>query len=278
VATRPTPQPVPFRFAVYGDCRRHHPRHRAIVQRILQLDPAFVLNVGDLVQNGGEPQQWQTLDQIIAPLRDHAPYYPVRGNHDVGGNHYEAFFDLPTESGSERYYAFTHGNSLFLALDSNADTLRQPDSPQSRWLERTLREAQAEHIFVFFHHPPFSIGPHGGDEDLRARWHPLFVEFGVRAVFNGHDHLYYRTCREGVWYVVTGGGGAPLYRAHPERGAIQGDVWGSFYHCVSVTVKGPTVAAQAILPGGEVKDSWVLSDAHSADPQSPGRPPPSAAR
>jgi len=52
---------------------------------------------------------------------------------------------------------------------------------------------------------------------------PLFEQYGVDMVFNGHDHHYERTCpiragqcssaqEGGVVYYVTGGGGAPLYK------------------------------------------------------------------
>ena len=44
-------------------------------------------------------------------------------------------------------------------------------------------------------------------------------------VFCGHDHLYYRTTRDGVTYVVTGGGGAPPYRPENSQIAIPGDVF-----------------------------------------------------
>jgi hypothetical protein len=46
---------------------------------------------------------------------------------------------------------------------------------------------------------------------LRPLLDSLFQKHGVKLVFQGHDHLYYRTVRSGITYVVTGGGGAPLY-------------------------------------------------------------------
>ena len=36
---------------------------------------------------------------------------------------------------------------------------------------------------------------------------PLFEQYGVDVVFNGHDHHYERSYKDGVYYIVTGGGG-----------------------------------------------------------------------
>ena len=53
-------------------------------------------------------------------------------------------------------------------------------------------------------------------------------------VFNGHDHHYYHTVRDDIHYVVTGGGGAPLYDIQTEGTVWQeGDVGFKEYHyCV----------------------------------------------
>jgi len=48
---------------------------------------------------------------------------------------------------------------------------------------------------------------------VQRRWVPLFEEYGVQLVLSGHDHNYQRfACRNGVTYVVHGGGAAGLYR------------------------------------------------------------------
>jgi len=58
----------------------------------------------------------------------------------------------------------------------------------------------------------FNIGGHGEDErGLKPILVPLFEKYGVGAVFSGHDHNYQRVLYNGIEYVVTGGGGSPLY-------------------------------------------------------------------
>src|SRR6185436_16025744 len=61
--------------------------------------------------------------------------------------------------------------------------------------------------FVFFHHPIYSSARrHGSDFRLRAFLEPLFVKYGVSAVFSGHDHVYERfKPQNGITYFVVGG-------------------------------------------------------------------------
>lgn len=81
-----------------------------------------------------------------------------------------------------------------------------PGSDQYKWLEKQLADAQQRSKFTFvqFHHVPYSVGPHGvpagdqgnahGQDDqsgvpMRALT-PLFIRYGVDAVFAGHDEMY----------------------------------------------------------------------------------------
>ena len=101
--------------------------------------------------------------------------------------------------------------------------------------------------FVLFHEGPFSVGPHGPTPEALRYLHPLFARYKPRAVFCGHDHLYYRTTRDGVTYFVTGGGGAPLYT--PDRAAqvaVAGDVYSSVHHIIRCDVDGPRVTFTVI--------------------------------
>ena len=79
----------------------------------------------------------------------------------------------------------------------------QPGSAQYEWLEKTLADAQREKAFTFvmFHGAPYTSGIHGrppgiGDglnfsSGLPLReLTPLFLKYGVDAVFNGHDEMY----------------------------------------------------------------------------------------
>lgn len=58
-------------------------------------------------------------------------------------------------------YAFGYGNMFVIAIDSNIAT----DPIQLSWVANQLERLDRErfpHVAVFFHHPPFSSGPHSG--------------------------------------------------------------------------------------------------------------------
>ncbi|HET7694408.1 MAG TPA: phospholipase D-like domain-containing protein [Vicinamibacterales bacterium] len=164
------------------------------------------------------------------------PFVPVEGNHDSrpsngDGKAYLDIFELPRNGASsafpdhaERYYSFDYGPVHFVALDTEfafQDTTRRAE--QLRWLDADLRSTTQPWIVAVLHRAPYSSGgEHGSSLDVRAAFGPLFERYGVDVVLSAHEHTYERTVpiREStntadafVTYIVTGGGGAPLYPA-----------------------------------------------------------------
>ena len=130
----------------------------------------------------------------------------VLGNHDyqTGRGRYE----LSTLGMPGPYYTRTLGDAQLFFLDSNAVSSRQ-----TAWLEQQLSESVATWKIAIFHHPPYTCGGHSGDREVVRDWVPLFETYDVQLVLSGHDHNYQRfAARNGVTYVVDGGGGAGLYR------------------------------------------------------------------
>jgi len=133
----------------------------------------------------------------------------VLGNHDyeLGRGSYE----LSTLQMPGRYYTRRLGDGVQLFfLDANRITARE-----TAWLEQQLSESTATWKIALFHQPPFACGGHAGDRDVVRSWVPLFESYGVQLVLSGHDHDYERFApRNGVTYVVHGGGGQELYPLH----------------------------------------------------------------
>ena len=190
-----------FTFVAYGDTRSNPAEHAVIIKEIIGLHPEFVLQSGDLVADGRNAAQWEQFAQITQPLRvARIGYYPARGNHDIG-LYYPHTVTEPFDSGdkvNKLYYAFTRHRNRFIIVDSMEPY--DPSSRQYAWLAGELARARktAVNTFVMFHEAPFSVGPHGSTLDAQEYLHPLFVKYPPRAVFCGHDHLYYRTIRDGV--------------------------------------------------------------------------------
>jgi acid phosphatase type 7 len=242
-----------LRFVVYGDTRTNDSVHRRVVAAAVRQQPAFIIQTGDLVEDSSIEAQWATFDNAIQPIRDkHIAYYPAKGNHDVIGKAFLKEILDPVQPGydGKNYYFVDVGGLRFISLDTESlskDAVALSTGPFSKsancedaksagvrqfcWLKEQLEEARTKKISVvpFFHRALFSVGNHGSDIGLRNLLHPLFQQYGVRLVFQGHDHLYYRTIRDGITYIVTGGGGAPLYAVKSEL-MQKGDFAKSVHH------------------------------------------------
>lgn len=252
-----------FSFIVYGDTRGRRDgvevqyEHSLIVDSMLaaikRLEGTpypvrFVLQSGDAVVDGRDPAQWnRSFVGLINRLTTEGglPYFLAPGNHDVtaaaslasperrkGLQNYLAAVGhlIPPDGAARRLagyptYAFGYGNTFVLALDSNiAD-----DEGQFGWARAQLEGLDRKrftNVVAFFHHPPFSSGPHGGARVgaqaalVRSRWMPLFRAHAVRALFAGHEHLFEHWVERyadaagrprRLDMVITGGGGAPIY-------------------------------------------------------------------
>jgi 3',5'-cyclic AMP phosphodiesterase CpdA len=196
-------------IVIYGDSRTDHITHQKIVNEIIKIKPAIVFHVGDLVEDGLNPTQWNTFNEIVSDLVKITQFYPALGNHE---NNLPLYFDNFTLPNNERWY-FVEKNKLhFIVLDSNSDC--SIGSEQYLWLEDDLKNISESIKFVIaiFHHPLFSTGPYTEDEKGRRQSIMLlFKKYGVDIVFNGHDHDYERSLYHNIYYIVTGGGGTPLY-------------------------------------------------------------------
>ena len=211
---------------------------------IAEKSPDFVAIAGDLVESGGEQRDWDEFWRHNATLAGLTRIVPAPGNHDYFGGprdlggyraaqraiaKYQAYFGQPS------YYLHEQGPVALLVIDINnglpersaMDTnwylegtapRWQADSEQHAWLQAQLAEAQANKAFTFvmFHHAPYSSGIHGrlpgvGDAEnfssglpLRELT-PLFIRYGVDAVFNGHDELYEHSAVAGSEILPDGG-------------------------------------------------------------------------
>jgi MYXO-CTERM domain-containing protein len=100
-------------------------------------------------------------------------------------------------------------------------------------------------------------------------------------VFAGHDHVYERGEKDGVRYIVSGGGGAPLYPLGKKRSGAT-IAFESAHHFVDVAVDGTRVTTTARRPDGSILEKCGLDGDKSWDcsglaplPKPPPPKPPS---
>jgi predicted phosphodiesterase len=221
-----------FTFLAYGDTRRtgsgpgFHTEHEKVIHSMLKHNPqTLILHTGDFTYDGSIDEWVPTLLQPGRDIYKNNVFYGSIGNHcydrrnDVGS--YQHLFSRsadPNAPDSELYYSFDYGNVHFVALDLNWNdgVDYSVGTTQYNWLKKDLESEAAKRatwIVVFGHYPAYTTGNHGNDNDIRAirgSLVPLFENTGVDIYICGHDHIYERSYKNGVHYLVTGGGGAPL--------------------------------------------------------------------
>jgi 3',5'-cyclic AMP phosphodiesterase CpdA len=131
------------------------------------------------------------------------------GNHDVivdNGRYEFGPLDMPRAR-----YRRTVGSVDLFILNSNRIGDRQ-----TAWLADALRRSTAKWKIALTHHPAWTCGGYRSHPGVLQRWVPLFEEHGVDLVLSGHDHNYQRfAARNGVRYLVHGGGNTNLYAIEP---------------------------------------------------------------
>jgi len=244
----------PFQFAIVGDNRDGEKVYTQLMKAVIERKPYFLINLGDMIPYPHE-REWQAFFEISKQIN--LPFFPVVGNHDVwtssrGREIYRKQFSLP---GGSTYYAFRAGKILFVILDSEEERGRIIKEQRS-WLEDTLLSSEETFKFVFIHRPLFlpknslKTG-HALDKYPLERddLHRLFLKTKVKAVFQADDHRYDRKEKDGILYLISGGGGAPL-AAFQESGG--------YFHYVWISVQKEKIEGEAVDLEGQVQDRFVI--------------------
>jgi 3',5'-cyclic AMP phosphodiesterase CpdA len=255
-----------FVFVVAGDNRptaKGAPLPRVLktlFDEVRVIRPDFVLWTGDTVYGYDDsPEELTAEYDAFAKLASASgvPLFNAPGNHEIHGAK-PCTASNPEEQFKSRfgalYGSFDYWGVHFIALDTEQcghttsdQHIQVIDGEQLDWLTKDLEAHKgARGIFVFFH---TEVTPAMNDEDganhkalgnsgeLKA----LFKQYSVKAVFQGHEHLFYQAPDEdGVKYYVAGGAGAPLY-ARPEMGG--------FSHYLVVQMKNNNPVVTVVEPG-----------------------------
>jgi predicted phosphodiesterase len=252
---------APYSFIAFGDTRTRHEVHKRIVDRILPEKPSFIIHTGDLVSDGNNAEDWDKFFEIERDLLRTAAFYPTLGNHERNAPVFYRYFTFP--DGDGRHYSFNWGNAHIAAVDTNqignsdeetaADLQRQAD-----WLREDLRKNKKPLVFVFSHHPLYTAIENRREDaaKLAAKLEPVMLEGGVTAAFAGHDHNYQHHLKGALHFIVTGGGGAPLYDVSPIPGITLKAVKTENY--VRVRVDGKEAKVEAFDIPGNLIDSFEL--------------------
>ncbi|HEY0512194.1 MAG TPA: metallophosphoesterase [Thermoanaerobaculia bacterium] len=240
-----------------------------IFSEIGLIRPDFVLWTGDTVygycdSRGELEAEYGAFRAAARPLAGAVPLYSSTGNHDI---HPGQTCSSPPPAGlcgppcsqdlfrahfGQLYGSFDYAGAHFIALDTDSPEAEGSVPPgQLEWLKRDLEANKGARAIFLFTHTEFYSSPL--IDSAQGQGHPpvtnraeleeLFRRYPVKAVFSGHEHIYWREPAEphgGISYFVLGGAGAPLY-ASPDRGG--------FSHYLVVRLSGDQVSYDVVEPG-----------------------------
>ncbi len=257
-----------FDFLVFGDSGTGSVEQRKLANLMVNQNARLALHTGDVAYGEGTEGQVQTnVLEVYKELFAQTTFYPVLGNHDSLTNSGQPLLNAFTLPGNERYYSFAYGKNLFIALDTN-DSLDASPNHMLPWLEDTLatQAVNKDWVVVYFHHPPYNSGTvHGSDQRVLKKIVPILEKYNVDIVFSGHEHSYQRTCpirqntclQNGIVYIITGGGGAPLYKlGNPQWFTAKQE---RVYHFVSVELTSCQLTLKAIDINQALIDDYTKS-------------------
>ncbi len=210
-----------FSFIHLSDPQADDQKHYEIYKNLLQtavttnVDTRFVVNTGDIVNNnwaGYNPNldQWKwSLTDTFSVMKDY-PLMATAGNHEAADYDFSTRFNYDVPTGADKttgvYYSFDYNNVHFVALNTN-DTTNPKDQAlatglsdeQMQWLKADLEaNKNAQWIVVMMHKAIYGCGSGANNTDgdnhditkIREQLAPLFTQYGVDLVLQGHDHLY----------------------------------------------------------------------------------------
>ena len=231
-------------------------------------DAKFIVHNGDLTEDPEDERSWQSFFSHAQTWLASYPLMPATGNHEeIDGNadRFLAHFNLP-ENGSDSVkpgtsYSFDYGPAHFVFLNTESKVKKQTE-----WLRADLAATKQPWIIVAMHH-----GPYGGNqkESLLDKWVPLFDEFGVDLVLQGHNHEYSRSYPlqnnqivedgKGTVYVVTNAAGSKWNKKKADL----------FYHRVhlqngkptfaGIQIAGNTLTYEAFAVDGSLVDTFTIN-------------------
>jgi hypothetical protein len=283
------PSSTDFNFAAAGDWGCTDDTSSTIKQ-IQNKDPELILALGDLSYEKTAKCWLDETSSIKNKLKI------AMGNHEAGDEgdptllqvQYRNNFNL-----SNTYYSFDYHNVHFIAIDSMLPyTINSPQySFVKRDLISTSQNPNIRWIIVYFHHPMYtSPTKHPSDSLLRDTYHPLFDQYGVDLVLQGHNHNYQRSYPisynnnnnnsnansfnptitsvytntfnnpRGEVYVIAGTGGEDLYDLKSKADFIATQYKGFGFLNIDITNDGTKLIGTFYAnEDGSVKDTFTIT-------------------
>ena len=161
-------------------------------------DVSFMAHIGDFTERQENALSWRQYFGL-APGLGNITTVPVEGNKD--DETFLTYFLLGTQggvTGLNGYYSFDYMGVHFSVVNTR-DGDKDLSKAQLKWLRNDLASDNAQSAFyrlVLIHKAPYSDRNHADDSEIvaiRGQLLPVFEEYGVDVVIEGHDHFYFRS-------------------------------------------------------------------------------------
>lgn len=199
---------APYSFIYLGDSQNDlKSRWSRAVRRAFrqQPDARFIVHTGDLINRATNDNEWGEWHYGAGFIHTMIPVLPTPGNHEFYRNENDVStldplwtvqFGLP-KNGPEGYrdatYFTDYQNIRLISINSQIFMVDEASQKVQRdWLEEVLRDNPQRWTVVFMHHPVYSTSSRRDNKTLRDTFKPLFDQYGVDLVLQGHDHTYAR--------------------------------------------------------------------------------------
>ncbi len=218
---------TPIIFGHVSDTQTRSSEHLKIAKVMMNLSNSipfnFILNTGDIVDIGGKDSQWYDFFDTAKNYLLKIPMVAAIGNHD----YYESRENDTPElfqkylrwdnSQKEGFYSLSFNHFELLVFNSNLHKLSEKQKTnQWEWLEKRLKDNfnNRKISIVSMHYPVISSSlwtiTDSSSREMKKIMIPLFEKYNVKLVLAGHTHLYERSFKNGVHYIIAGpAGGVP---------------------------------------------------------------------
>ena len=208
----------------WGQCGNMDYLWGTTISKINNINPAFVIVTGDLINTATSSTQTATYKSYAVGINPLIPIYTLPGNHDISepsnSTKYAWWLSnlaYPTAGLTNPWYSFTYNDSIFICLDSGVfrSDWGSKQAAEIAWLTQTLADANSTgytHKFVFMH---ISLCLSSVNEAyqgssgfnlpvaIRGQLLSLFHQYKVTAVFQGHYHLNAYVNDNGLEIITT---------------------------------------------------------------------------
>ncbi|WP_273209071.1 purple acid phosphatase family protein [Runella zeae] len=272
---------APFSFLYFGDAQNDI---RSLWSRAIRGAYAtmpsvnFMIHAGDLITTSNADWQWGEWFEAGGWINGMVPTLATPGNHEYYreengerrvSKHWRPSFVLP-ENGPEKLketaYYFDYQGVRFISLNSQAALLDSTVMElQADWVINILKNNPNRWTVVTHHHPIYSTATGRDNDEWRLKMEPIYKQYQVDLVLQGHDHTYGRGLNmplgksrkypDGPIYVVSVSG-PKMYNIGLQDWMDRAASNTQLYQIVSVD--GAKLSYQSYTVTGELYDAFQL--------------------